>query len=388
MIDEVNGRLRFGLRQHGEGDPVRTPGCFVLAAIGLLQSALMAPVQSDETLVLQKTYDFGWRRYSEGLDFYNGFLWHTTPDSLYKLDLESAADIDGDGDYDLQAERTWDLTHSNYSESSVWLGGDLYNFTFLDTLDNLSADIFQLDLHDDGTYQWQHAGVGAGASNWGSCRDKRDPGQFIIYTGHYGNFLFWFDPESGNTVLAVEVGGLDAIEDLGMDLEGTVWASSFDAELYPGLHRIEPDTGEILGSFSGPEGLDVIDGMAIRLVGDHDVIYVTGKNTRFIWEYRILDTTAAGSSGDLVSQGLELRTNRPNPFNSVTRISYFVPEETHVRLSIYNVAGRFVKDLAHGRVGTGVHTVVWDAAETASGVYVCRIQAGDTAIARKMLLKR
>ncbi|MBD3334063.1 MAG: hypothetical protein GF355_00940 [Candidatus Eisenbacteria bacterium] len=366
---------------------MKAPGCCVAGTIALLLSAVTLPAQAEETLVLEKKYDLGTGRTSEGLDFHDGFLWHTTPDSLHQLNLGSAADIDGDGDYDLQAERTWTLTHSDYSESSVWLDGDLYNFTFADTLGEQSDDIFLLELNDDETYQWQHAGNGEGATNWGSCRDKRNPRELIIYTGHYDNFLYWFDPASGNTVETVEVGGLDEIEDLAMDRYGTVWASSFDTQFYPDLYKIDPDTGAILDSFPGPEqGLSVIDGLAIHSPGDHDIIYVTGKNTRFIWEYRILDTTDAESPGGLVSQALELHPNRPNPFYPVTCISYCVPEETHVRLSIYDVAGKLVTMLVDGRVGAGPHTVAWDAGDAASNVYFYRLQAGGRTMTERMLL--
>ncbi|MFH1754271.1 MAG: T9SS type A sorting domain-containing protein [Candidatus Latescibacterota bacterium] len=361
-------------------------GFLVLAAIALFLSVLMPEAQAQWSLTLQHKYDLGSNRSSEGLDFYNGYLWHTTGDSLYKLDPETAIDTDGDGDYDLSAERTWILTHNNYSESSVWFNDELYNFTYWDTLNNLSDDIFKLDLNDDETYQWQIAGVGQSATNWGSCRDKRTPGESIIYTGHYANLLMWFDPYSGNTTQTLEITGLDDIEDLGMDLYETVWASSHDSNLYPGLHRIDPGTGNILATFDGPDGLGIIDGIAIRSFVDHDVMYVTGKNTRFIWEYRISESTAVGFSGRLVSETLELHPNYPNPFNPVTRISYYVPEHSQVRLNIYDVTGKLVANLVDGVVGAGLHTVTWEAGGAAGNIYFYRLQADETSVTRKMLL--
>jgi len=187
----------------------------VLAVMGLFLGALMSKALAQETLTLLKTYDLGDSRYSEGLDFHDGYLWHTTYGDLYMLDLESAVDTDGDGDFDLVAEKTWNLTHHSHSESSVWFDDELYNFTFRDTAGTLSDDVYRLDLNDDETYQWQHVGDGQGITNWGSCRDKRTPGESIIYTGHYDDLLMWYDPDTGNTTRTLEISGLDDIEDLG-----------------------------------------------------------------------------------------------------------------------------------------------------------------------------
>jgi hypothetical protein len=268
-----------------------------LAVIALFLSALMSEAQAQEAeaqkhLKLLKTYDLGAGRWSEGLDFYDGFLWHTSSGSLYKLNPDSATDIDYDGDYDLFSDKTWDFTHHSHSESSVWFNDELYNFTYRDRLGSLSDDIYKLDLNvssiwNNETYGWLHVGDGQGTTNWGSCRDKRNPGESIIYTGHSDNLLMWYDPDTGNTTRTQKIPGIDAVEDLGMDRYGRVWASSYDSASYPGLYRIDPDTGEILGIFDGPDGLAIIDGMAIRSVGNHDVMYVTGKQTRYIWEYLV-----------------------------------------------------------------------------------------------------
>jgi glutamine cyclotransferase len=201
---------------------IRTNGFFALAGIALLLTALMSEARAQENLDLLKTYDLGAIRYSEGLDFYDGFLWYTSSGSLYKLDPDNATDIDSDGDYDLFADLTWDFTHNSYSESSVWFEDELYNFTFWDSSGMPSDDIYKLYLNPNETYSWLHVGDGLGTTNWGSCRDKRTPGESIIYTGHYDNLLMWYDPFTGNTTRTLVIPGLDEIEDLGMDRYGRV----------------------------------------------------------------------------------------------------------------------------------------------------------------------
>lgn len=358
----------------------------VLAIIILCLVFWSTGALAQESLWLQKKYDLGADRYSEGLDFYNGFLWHTARYTLEKLDLATATDTDGDGDYDLQAERTWDFVHNHHSESSVWLDGELFNLTFYDTTSSECDDIYILDLNDDETYQWRHVGDGLGETNWGSCRDNRVPGESIIYTGHYDDVMMWFDPESGETTSTLVIPGLDYIEDLGMDRHGTVWASSFYSSTYPGIYRLDPDTGETLETFYGPSELEVIDGLAIRTVGDHDLLYVTGKSTPYIWEYLVPNLASVGPYDEFAEISLEFSTDRGGSGGPVTRVRYFVPEETRIQLGIFDVRGRLVAKLEDGIAGSGSHTVTWNVREAASSVYFCHLMAGNAAVTRKLLL--
>jgi len=370
---------------------IRSIRFFVLAVIALSLGTLMSEAHAQESLALLKTYDLGESRYSEGLDFHDAFLWHTTSGNLYKLDPDSATDTDGDGDFDLTAEKTWNLTHHNYSESSVWFNGELYNFTYRDSTGSLSDDIYKLDLNDDETYQWQHAGDGQGVTNWGSCRDRSNPDESIIYTGHYDDLLMWYDPDTGNTTRTLEITGLDDIEDLGMDRYGTVWASSFNSS-YPGLYRIDPDTGEIVGTFDGPDGLAIIDGLAIRSIEDHDVMYVTGKNTPYIWEYLVPEPGTTGLAGVAFVPETIVRV-WPNPFNPQTTIEFALQEAGQVRLAIYDIGGRRVAQLVDGFQQAGPGTVTWDGrdrsgASVASGVYFARLQTAGGVHTQKLVLAR
>ncbi len=84
----------------------------------------------------------------------------------------------------------------------------------------------------------------------------------------------------------------------------------------------------------------------------------------------------------------ELSQNFPNPFNPVTTICYQLPEASHVDLMIYDVLGRKVQVLVDGLEKSGYRSVVWDAKESASGVYFVRLKAGDFVGVRKMAVVR
>jgi subtilisin-like proprotein convertase family protein len=86
-----------------------------------------------------------------------------------------------------------------------------------------------------------------------------------------------------------------------------------------------------------------------------------------------------------------LRGVSPNPFNPVTNVSYGAPTDAHVKLAIYNVAGRLVRTLVDRQIDAGYHVAVWDGrddngVEVGSGVYFCRMEAEGFGDAAKMVL--
>lgn len=93
-------------------------------------------------------------------------------------------------------------------------------------------------------------------------------------------------------------------------------------------------------------------------------------------------------SSDLTIRPMEYRLeqNYPNPFNPETAISFQLSAVSSVDLRIFDVLGREVAVLVHERMEAGSHRVVWDASHQPSGVYLCRIVAGEFVQTRKMVL--
>ncbi len=84
-----------------------------------------------------------------------------------------------------------------------------------------------------------------------------------------------------------------------------------------------------------------------------------------------------------------LEQNYPNPFNPETVISYSLPKQSTVVLSVYDVTGRLVDTITPGLQQAGTHEVRWQAAShLASGAYIYRIQAGNFVSTKKMILIR
>jgi uncharacterized delta-60 repeat protein len=96
----------------------------------------------------------------------------------------------------------------------------------------------------------------------------------------------------------------------------------------------------------------------------------------------------------------ELSQNYPNPFNPATLIRYSLPQESRVRLGIYDLLGRRVKVLIDEIEDAGFKAIEWDALDesgkpVSSGVYFCRMDAwspaspgaGFTSVKRMVLLR-
>ena len=75
----------------------------------------------------------------------------------------------------------------------------------------------------------------------------------------------------------------------------------------------------------------------------------------------------------LVPDGVTLESY-PNPFNSMTTISYTLHTRSHVRLEVYNMLGQRVAVLADQEIDAGRHALQWQA-EVASGAYECHLTA-------------
>jgi len=106
-----------------------------------------------------------------------------------------------------------------------------------------------------------------------------------------------------------------------------------------------------------------------------------------------LDLAVTGHVPSALPTVFALGHNYPNPFNPSTTISYQLPSEQEVVLSIWNLAGQLVRELVHAPQPAGHRSVTWDGRDTegnlaANGVYVYEIRAGGFRSARKMLLMK
>lgn len=112
----------------------------------------------------------------------------------------------------------------------------------------------------------------------------------------------------------------------------------------------------------------------------------------------ILTAVEETVSSDLPNE-FNLKQNYPNPFHlksktagsTNTQIRYALPERAHVKLIVYDLYGRQVRLLEDTAKEAGSHLHNWNGLDdsgvpVASGVYLYRLQIGQTALTKKMTI--
>ena len=99
------------------------------------------------------------------------------------------------------------------------------------------------------------------------------------------------------------------------------------------------------------------------------------------------------SKSSLILTDFYLNQNYPNPFNPVTTLSYSLPKDESVNITIYDILGRPVKTIQNSYQTKGFKFVQWDAKNdrnepVSAGLYLYTIQAGKFRQTRKMVLMK
>jgi hypothetical protein len=83
---------------------------------------------------------------------------------------------------------------------------------------------------------------------------------------------------------------------------------------------------------------------------------------------------------------IRLYPNYPNPFNSQTQISYYLPEKGYIELTVYDVTGRLIEYLVKTVQPRGQHSILFDATNYPSGIYFYILRATSGLYVDKMIL--
>ena len=92
--------------------------------------------------------------------------------------------------------------------------------------------------------------------------------------------------------------------------------------------------------------------------------------------------------GPSIPAAFSLSQNYPNPFNPVTKIQLTIVNRQLTIVKVYDVLGQEVATLLHDMMAPGKYTLQFDGSNLASGVYLCRLQAGPVIRVMKMVLMK
>ncbi len=106
-------------------------------------------------------------------------------------------------------------------------------------------------------------------------------------------------------------------------------------------------------------------------------VYAFNKDTvsQYSNEFLIDVLVGVENEGESLPTEFSLKQNYPNPFNPSTTIRFGLPEKADVTITVYNLLGQRLIELARNNFGAGWHTVNFDASQLTSGIYIYTINA-------------
>jgi ABC-type cobalt transport system substrate-binding protein len=89
------------------------------------------------------------------------------------------------------------------------------------------------------------------------------------------------------------------------------------------------------------------------------------------------------------ASGLQSFSVYPNPSNGLFNIRFYLERaQNSMRISVYNLAGVEVAELANGALPAGEHELSWEANSLPAGVYILRVEAVDVRAFQRIVLVR
>ncbi|MCP4582178.1 MAG: T9SS type A sorting domain-containing protein [candidate division Zixibacteria bacterium] len=205
--------------------------------------------------------------------------------------------------------------------------------------------------------------------------------------------IYFISPDTG---IAVGTNGSEVIyktTDGGANWE--VKFTGVSSSIFQGVH-FSGETGWAVGgqgrifkSVNGGDSweLDATVSPPVTFLGVYqagDAVYAVGTSGAIF--KNDLTTDIDDNLNNVIPDGVSLMENYPNPFNVETVINYSLAENTDVKLEIYDLRGQRLEILVDEFQQAGYHSVKWNAADFASGMYFSKIQISDRTLTRKIIL--
>jgi len=120
-----------------------------------------------------------------------------------------------------------------------------------------------------------------------------------------------------------------------------------------------------------------------------DGSWVNSTNT--LYGYEGLEIVLDTKSETTVPDGFALAQNYPNPFNPSTNINFTISEESNIKLLVYDLSGKLIKEMVNAPIQIGKYSILWNGTDTngnkvGAGVYLYKLQAENFTQTKKMIL--
>lgn len=235
------------------------------------------------------------------------------------------------------------------------MGGAIISWT--DYRTGITADIYAQRVNTTGAVQWTATGVIICTSANDQIKSQ------LVSDGNSGAYITWQDDRNmGNSdIYAQRIASNAAIN---WPATGYLICAAVDNQTVPMIIS------------NGNLGAIVV--WQDFRNGSNSDIYETGFN--------ISGLVSNNTEVSLIPDNYKLSQNYPNPFNPSTSINYSIPSASNVKITIYDALGKNVNELVNRSQVSGNYSVVWNAANMPSGVYIYKIEAGSFTETKKMIL--
>lgn len=106
-----------------------------------------------------------------------------------------------------------------------------------------------------------------------------------------------------------------------------------------------------------------------------------------VWDVVVSDALSTHRPAESAA-GMNLSNGYPNPAREHTTVTFTLHNPQSITVSVYDVLGRKVTDLASGLYPAGEHRVSWSTVGIARGMYFYRLTSGNSIITRTLMLVR
>ena len=224
-------------------------------------------------------------------------------------------------------------------------------------------DIFVAKVDNYGSWIWA-------TKSSGNCNDQ---GSSITIDDSRNCYITgWFDEEAIFDTYSLMCNGSSDVFVAVLDVEGNwQWATQANLENSVAGYDITLDARGhcyVAGVFSGTAKFGF---HTLTSIHDQDIFVAKIKSLML-------------SNEPLI----KITNNYPNPIKSQTVISYYIKQDLHVSLEVYNLKGQLVETLLQGNIQAGDHTIEWNCQNIPAGVYFLNMKAGNDESVQKMVLLR
>ena len=301
-----------------------------------------------------------------------GFTRHTITTSASGAISVYAADVDGDGDMDV-------LSASIYDDKIAWYendGSESFTEHEISTSADGADDVYAVDMDGDGDMD-------------------------VLSASYFDDKIAWYEQEGspldcsdGDVELWGQNYSIDGTTIIDLNNSGLTGSIPTEIGCLSNLTTLLLQNNVLSGEI--PESI-----CELNISWSNDDFFNISNNQLCppyppcIDDYvGVQDTSNCGSLSiikDMIPLTYTLYNAYPNPFNPVATLSYDLPHDVMVYITIYNMMGRKVKTLVNSPQTAGNKSIQWNATNSggqtvSAGVYIYRIEAGEFKQTKKMVL--